>query len=303
MVNYMNTYLVLICLILALIIVLLWMQNKQLYKEVDEIRHSFRMRLSMDTNVGVDTGSANPAIKALAADLDQQLKLLRKEQLRYYSKNQALHETMTNLGHDIRTPLTAIMAYLDLLQEEIIPQPARQYIDVITSRIQVLKTLVEDLFQYTVASAPASKPAELLHVNHYLETSIAQQYAAFTARQITPKITIPAAPVKCQLHPVSLIRILDNIISNALKYSDGDLSIQLSPDGTMTFTNHTSSLDEIAAGKLMDRYYTIADGTSSSGLGLHIAKTLTKQMGGTMQVSLKDRLFTVLLQFPVKKLD
>lgn len=299
----MDIFLSIACLILAVLLLLVWIQNHQMRKAVDEIRHSFRLRLGMDTNIGIDTASTNPAIRALAADLDLQVKILRKQQLQYQSGNRNLQEAMANLSHDIRTPLTAIMAYLDLLEQEALPQPSRQYLDVINNRIHVLKTLVEDLFQYTLANADASKPKELICINQVLETCMAQQYAAFTAKQILPEIDIPLIPVKRYLHPAYLTRILDNIIGNALKYSDGDFSVALSEDGCIRFANHASLLDEITIGKLMNRYYTLEDGKGSTGLGLHIAKTLTEQMGGTLQLYLQDNVFTIKLYFPKKNPD
>ncbi len=74
----------------------------------------------------------------------------------------------------------------------------------------------------------------------------------------------------------------DNILSNAVKYSDGDLTIHLRPDGSVTFSNRASSLSRVQAERLFDRFYTVETARSSTGLGLSIAKLLTEKMGGTI---------------------
>ena len=80
----------------------------------------------------------------------------------------------------------------------------------------------------------------------------------------------------------ALRRIFDNILSNAVKYSDGDLTIRLRPDGTVSFSNSAPSLSRVQAEHLFDRFYTVETARNSTGLGLSIAKLLTEKMGGTI---------------------
>ena len=101
----------------------------------------------------------------------------------------------------------------------------------------------------------------------------------------------------------ALTRVFGNIISNALKYSDGDLIITLREDGEIIFTNHASQLDEIKTGRLFDRFYTVETASAeSTGLGLSIAKALTEQMGGKITAEYKDGMILVKVCFSSAKL-
>ena len=93
---------------------------------------------------------------------------------------------------------------------------------------------------------------------------------------------MPEAAIIQKLDAAALRRIFDNILSNAVKYSDGDLAVSLLPDGTVTFSNSAPSLSRVQAERLFDRFYTVETARNSTGLGLSIAKLLTEKMGGTI---------------------
>mgnify|MGYP000817906263 CR=1 FL=1 len=96
-------------------------------------------------------------------------------------------------------------------------------------------------------------------------------------------------------------RLFGNLISNALKYSDGDLEITLKDTGEIIFSNHASRLDEIQVGRLFDRFYTVETASSrSNGLGLSIARVLTEQMGGTISAGYEDGVLQICILFPEK---
>ena len=94
----------------------------------------------------------------------------------------------------------------------------------------------------------------------------------------------------------SLLRIFENVLGNAVKYSSGDLTVELTDQGVITFTNRADGMDEVAAGRLFDRFYTVKAGSHSTGLGLSIAKTLTEQMGGQIKAVWQDQHLTVILK-------
>ena len=101
------------------------------------------------------------------------------------------------------------------------------------------------------------------------------------------------------LNRSALTRIIGNLISNALKYSDGDLVIELKETGEILFSNHAEKLDEISAGRLFDRFYTVETASSdATGLGLSIARALTEQMGGSIHAEFSDRVLSVTVLFP-----
>ena len=100
------------------------------------------------------------------------------------------------------------------------------------------------------------------------------------------------------LNKNALSRIFGNIVSNAIKYSDGDLQIVLQETGELVFSNHASALDEIQVGKMFDRFYTVETANKSTGLGLAIAKMLTEQMNGSIRAAYQDNILNIFIFFP-----
>ena len=99
----------------------------------------------------------------------------------------------------------------------------------------------------------------------------------------------------------ALSRIFSNLLNNAVKYSDGDLSITLSESGELVFTNSASGLDEVQVEKLFGRFYTVEAARHSTGLGLTIAKTLTEQIGGSIAATYRDGQLSICIVFPEEK--
>ena len=195
---------------------------------------------------------------------------------------------VTNISHDLRTPLTAISGYLELLSQEEKSETVEKYLDVIDNRTQTLKELTEELFRYAVILAQDEITLEMLDIKAVLEESILSFYGAMNEAGIVPELSITKNSVIRQSNRAALSRIFGNIIGNALKYSDGDLSVELSDDGRVTFKNHAHNLDKLRVEKLFDRFYTVQEARGSTGLGLSIARSLVEQLGGSIGAEYED---------------
>ena len=274
---------ILVAVIIGLLIKIHLMQKAAL-----EIADAFRDRLAADTNTLIDISTRDPYMRKLAADINGQLRLLRQQRHKYLSGDRELKEAVTNISHDLRTPLTAICGYLDLLEREEKGENTARYLSLIGNRVDAMKQLTEELFRYSVILSTEEMTLETVHINGVLEESIAAFYGALTTRGIQPEIRITESRIERQLNREALGRVFGNILNNALKYSDGDLSITLRDDGEIIFSNTASALDEVQVGKLFDRFFTVETARNSNGLGLAISKTLVEQMGGTIQAKLQD---------------
>ncbi len=269
-----------------------------------EIAAAFADRLSTETNTLIDISSHDRYMCSLAADINTQLRKLRGERLRYQQGNREIMDAVTNISHDLRTPLTAICGYLDLLRQTELTADAVRYLDIIEERVDVLRQLTEELFGYSAAVSAVGEDGRDRHeeiseisLNAALEEILSVYYAALKKRRITPSVTMPEATVIRRLNKSLLFRIFGNIISNALKYSDGDLEITLSEQGEIVFANHAASLDELQVMRLFDRYYTVENAVGATGLGLSIARELTGQMGGTITAQYRDKMLRISLLF------
>ena len=273
------------------------------------LRHSLREaaeeldeKLRTDTNTLISISSGDRAMQSLVTHINRQLQALRRERLRLHSGNAELTAAVTNVSHDLRTPLTALCGYLDLLEQEPQTEAAARYLAVIRERTDAMRALTEELFRYSVLTATADElHTEPVCLNDVLEQSLAGFYGALSARGITPSVQLPEEKVIRPLDAAALRRVFDNILSNAAKYSDGDLTVTLSPDGKVTFSNRASALSRVEAARLFDRFYTVDSARGSTGLGLSIAKLLTEKLHGTISADYENETLRICIAFPTEK--
>ena len=286
--------------ILITIVILLTLKIHLLKKSADEISDAFSDRLTSDSNVLIDLSSRDRHMRNLAYTINKELKKLINDRHRYQQGDAELKNAVTNISHDLRTPLTAVCGYLDMLDKEEQGENSKRYLKIIRGRTEIMKQLTEELFRYSVfTSVSDGTPSEPVILNSALEESLSAMYTSLKAGHITPSVTMPDAKVKRMLNRNALSRIFGNIISNAVKYSDGDLEITLEENGRITFSNHAEKLDEIQVGRLFDRFYTVETASSgSTGLGLSIARALTEQMGGSIDAEYEDGMILIHVHFP-----
>ena len=288
----------LICGALALAVLVLLVKFWLLRRSLDEIARQLGERLTQDTNSPIFLSTRDAHARRLAAELNIHLKELRRQRQRFQQGDTELKNAITNISHDLRTPLTAIQGYLDLLEREEQPENTRRYLDSIQNRIEAMTRLTEELFRYSLAADLPELKLEPVDLRRCLEESLVSFYAAMVQRGITPEISMPEGPVVRSLDPSAASRIFGNIISNALKYSGGDFSAALDSRGTVVFSNSAHGLDPVSAGKLFDRFYTVETGRGSTGLGLSIARQLTERMGGTIRADYEQARLYITVHFP-----
>ena len=273
------------------------------------LRHSLREaaeeldeKLRTDTNTLISISSGDRAMQSLVTHINRQLQALRRERLRLHSGNAELAAAFTNISHDLRTPLTVLCGYLDLLEQEPQTEAAARYLAVLRERTDAMRALTEELFRYSVLTATADElHTEPVCLNDVLEQSLAGFYGALSARGITPSVQLPEEKVIRPLDAAALRRVFDNILSNAAKYSDGDLAVVLAPDGKVTFSNRASALSRVEAARLFDRFYTVDSARGSTGLGLSIAKLLTEKLHGTISADYENETLRICIAFPTEK--
>lgn len=253
-------------------------------------------RRGQDTNTLLSLPCRDRELRRLASALNQELRALRQERLRYQQGDKELKEAVVNISHDLRTPLTAISGYLQLLQGQDLPPDAQRYLEQIGGRTQAMKRLTEELFRYSVVVSEKNLAREPVDLRRAVEEALLSFYGALEGRGIEPQVRLPETPVIRQLDPAAVNRVLGNILTNALKYSAGDLEVTLEESGRLTFSNAAPGLDPVAAGRLFDRFYTVEAARNSTGLGLSIAKELTQRMGGEMGAELHNGRLTVWLE-------
>ncbi|MBE6847465.1 MAG: HAMP domain-containing histidine kinase [Ruminococcus sp.] len=270
-------------------IMFLWVKVFLLKKSAREIADSFEEKLKTDTNTLIDISSRDKDMRHLADSINVRLKELRQEHLQYHQGNTELKNAITNISHDIRTPLTAIYGYLDMIQQTNDPEKQAKYIAIMKDRAELMKHLTEELFRYSVIIADETDmETEDVFVNQVLAESISSFYPALSEKGITPQITITEKRIIRNVNRAALSRVFSNLLNNAVKYSDGDLQIALSDAGEITFSNTAKELSAVEVEQLFDRFYTVEAAHHSTGLGLSIARSLVKRMGGSIHAAYRE---------------
>lgn len=266
-------------------------------KDLEVLSVECRDDLKEDTNCLLTVSTHDRHIRKIAAELNVSLRELRKLRNQYSNGDRELKEAVTNISHDLRTPITAIYGYLELLENEKDLDAIKFYTGQIENRADCLKQLTEELFRYSVIVSSQEEHSEEFLLNRALEESLLACYGEFIQKGIEPVIEITDVPVRLDIDRSAFDRIVSNILSNVLKYSDGDLRVKLEPDGTIRFTNSARELTPVMAERLFDRFYTVETGQSSTGLGLSIAKTLMERIGGKIEAVYEDGELAIVLEF------
>ncbi len=285
--------------IMAVIVIALLVKIRSLQKAAKEIETAFADRLITDTNTLIDISSGDRYVRGLANAINIQLRKLRAERHRFEQGDIELKNAVTNISHDLRTPLTAVCGYLDLLEQEEKSENVERYLEIIRNRADLLTELTEELFRYSVIiSGESCGEPEAVVINGVLEESIAAFYTTFNERGIVPDIRMPEKKIIRALDRSALTRVFSNLLNNVSKYSSGDLEIVMTDEGKITFTNTALGLNEVQVGRLFDRFYTVEAARKSTGLGLSIAKTLIERMNGSISAKYENGRLSICIELP-----
>ncbi len=286
---------------LSVVIIALCLKIYLMKKSAREISREFADRLQTDTNTLIGISNNDKDMRELADSINRQLVILRHEHLQYTQGDAELKTAVTNISHDLRTPLTAICGYLDLIKNEEKSERLSKYLDIIEDRAEAMKLLTEELFKYSVVMSESGEAVkEAVSVNNVLEDCIMGYYAALCEKGIEPSVRITEKKIVREISRADLSRVFSNLMGNALKYSDGDLNITLDDDGVVTFSNKATSLDGVDVGRLFDRFFTVEAARSSTGLGLSIARSLVERMNGLISAEYSDCVLSIQICLPEK---
>lgn len=271
-------------------------RNRLLKSDLCNLTEQIEKKLNSDTNVSLYVSGRDKQLCSMTDKLNKQLDLLRKQQLQYQHGNTELKTAVTNISHDLRTPLTAIAGNLYMIQKTDDLSEIKEYIGAIEERTETMKQLTEELFRYSViVSGDNEAVKEEVFVNQVLAESISSFYPVLTEKGITPQIHITDARIVRNISKSDLTRVFSNLLNNAVKYSDGDLNVSLSDTGEITFTNTAKELSTVEVEQLFDRFYTVEAAHHSTGLGLSIARTLVERMGGTITADYENSRLKIII--------
>jgi len=257
-----------------------------------------------DTNMQLYTGVKMTEIVDLAKQINSIISHYKTDGIRLQQIEREFKQVVTNLSHDLRTPLTSVAGYIQMLKSDKTPTDKKaEYIDTIDDRIGTLREMLNTLFEFSrLQSNEYNFEMQQLNICSLLCDTLSSYYEDFMARGISPKIKLIQEKISIYADKYALKRVFENLISNTLKHSDGDLRVEVLTDSEkvmVIFENVTNNLTEEDIKQIFNRFF-IGDKSRSNkntGLGLAIAKELVHKMDGEITAQLDKDVLKIIVIF------
>ena len=240
-------------------------------------------------------------MEELLVTINDALRKIREQHLEYAKREQEFQRQIENISHDLRTPLTSMIGYLDIMDKTALDPEDREALEVVKRKARFLQQLVGQFYELSRFSGEDYTPrVEHVDIARLLRETIVDYYPELTARNLLVDINIMEGPVNVRADQDGLERVFQNLLQNVCRYAGRELSVRLDREGgraVISFTNDAEGMSEETAGRLFVRFYT-ADSSrnqGSTGLGLTIAKCLTEKMGGTLTAAKEGKYLKFIL--------
>ena len=218
-----------------------------------------------------------------------------------------LKDSVANISHDLRTPLTVILGHLQLLSRSELTKDQEERLDIIMNKAVRMKELVDTFYEYSLVTTSDTKlEPEKLNIHNMLTGLITENAPLMDKKGITPSIDLPEHSVYIISDKKAVERIFQNLITNAIRYSEGDISISLTEkkdkEISICISNPIPSDSQLDPGRMFDRFYTGDSSRNSggTGLGLAVVKELTEKLGGTVSADIEDHILDIKVVLPVQ---
>lgn len=286
--------------VLLLVVIALIFSFATLEKNLREARKQLDRMKENESKTRISLSSPNRAAEELFAAINQVLDRRTAEAAGYQKQERDLREQIANVSHDLRTPLTSILGYLQLLNDpSLSTQEQVQYLGVIRERAQSLQNLVSAFYELTRIEG-GNYPLERERVDLYrtLSELAAEYYDDLERSGLSVEVSLTEGLPAVWGDTGAVTRVFTNLIGNALKHGKGSLCIRLYRLGgslAADFSNDGTNLTQEDVAHIFDRFYT-ADKTrnsQSTGLGMSIVRALVEQMGHEVTAELREGVFTV----------
>ena len=295
------------CIILVVIAILGIGLSFYYRHQIKNVKSQISFLNQHETNMLITSDQKSGCVADLTDELNtliEQTAALRKE---IADSESHLKDTIINLSHDIRTPLTSMDGYFQLLLKSDDPEERQQYAAVISDRLSSLKEMLDELFTYAKLTNKAYE-VELspCAVNEILLSVLFSFYKDIKQRGIEPLVNVPEQDIFIQGNEPALRRIFQNILKNCIEHGNNQLSVRLintADTVQIYFENDYQTQEPIVANKVFDRFYK-ADGArskTSTGLGLSIAKELVERLNGSITGYIQNGYFIIIITFNVEK--
>ncbi|MCW6074826.1 HAMP domain-containing histidine kinase [Clostridium sporogenes] len=269
--------------------------------QIRDITNQIREFKERKTNKKINTEIADKDIEELACEVNEYLELYKRNEQEKIIFENTLKQGIANMSHDLRTPLTSIIGYLKLLQNDEIDK--KEALDILKNKTNKLKVLINDFFELaSIENEDYELDMRKVNLTNVVRDEILSFYEAFKNKGLEPKINISDKSIFIMSDKDRLERIIDNLFSNTLKYAEKDIEINLKEYNDkviLKISNICTSIDEKDVLHMFDRFY-MADKVrkgQGTGLGLSIAKSLMEKMDGIITSKFEQNRVSIICQW------
>ncbi len=283
--------------ILTIIIVALLIRLFLIEKEVKSVTDQIIELNENKTRKKITISLTNKNIERLSSAINQNLAKQERLQIDLKGHEERLKQSIANLSHDLRTPLTSIMGYVAMLKGN--KDKVDEYLETVEHRVKALNGLINGFYEMSLVDDENYNIAlEKIDIVYILTQSLMENYSLFEEKGIKPEINLPDRAIYIMGNAMSYERIFQNLIFNAIKYSSCSVSVNLKEQKDkciFTISNRTEFLTDEDVAHIFERFYTAdkSRATGGTGLGLYIVKSLAERMGCTVCSSLEDNVLSI----------
>ena len=266
--------------------------SRNIKKSVEDFKYIFENR---DSNRKLKLNHPDKNFENLLFEINRYLENTQANKLKYIKREEEIRKEIENISHDLRTPLTSIRGYLELINDETISEKEKKdYISIIQKRSKVLQNLIQDFYDLSrIENNDYNLNIEIVDINRELREQILLFYNDFEKKSIHVDINLDKNPVLVKLDEGAIKRVFNNLIQNSIKYSKSSFCMSLIRNYNeviIEFRNDVEDISKDELSLLFNRFYMKDKSRSSdsSGLGLTISKFLVESMNGEIDVELDE---------------
>lgn len=291
-----------VLLIIALVSVAIQISYR---RQIKDICRQLAFLSKHNSNMIITQNIASADISELIEQINTLLENQKNQKIEYKIKESNLKDVITNLSHDIRTPLTSLDGYFQLLAEADSQADKERYTAIIRSRIKSLKEMLDELFTYAKLQNDNYKLDVIpQNINKIFYDTIFSFYDDFKEKNIEPDIQITDEQLRIICNEEAVKRVLQNIIKNGLEYSRNQIQISLQRNNNKVIIisrNRYGDFETVDINRIFDKFYKAdtARSSTSTGLGLAIAKGLVIKMGGSISANFTGDIFEITVEFAI----
>lgn len=302
--------------VLAIIVIIMAAVLLKIRAQLRDINDQLDFLYENDTNMLIGTDTNLIYLGQFKQRVNRFVEQWHKKRAEAAKKEQMISDTYTNLSHDIRTPLTSLDGYFQLLKDEKDEKLQAHYIGIIQERITSLKDMLEELFMFTKLKNDTFKlEMDKCCVSRLLKQTVFSYYDEWKMRGIEPVVDICDEQIFILANTQALKRVFQNVIKNGLVHGKSDIEIKLYTIDSgknagsdrenkvvnIVVSNTIDDPENIDTSQVFERFYKADEARSvtSSGLGLSIAKELVERMDGKINAQIEDNRFCINISYRI----